>query len=344
MTLYNSTKTIFCIASCIRFYGTGFGSSAYPIFCGGAAELTKRLVAIQAKEVVSRGECDAVQGETPSFMKWTAKLVQVLASAPSASRLMVKLAKELKENNTVLVKRGNMIDFVSCEIFTAKEVETAAARVFMRRRGSTSKQRRTSRRNSLDSVARRSSLKSSTASVSSVATTERSNNSSPNTTVDVTNERNSSSRRASSTSFIHEEEEEECTPRELLTMKIISRSGESFKKITDDVLIGEVINRTDLISNETIYGDDGEEIATRKTSLVKIDLDCCGNPPYQPGDHVHVFPKNVVSNEKLEFFVSNLAGDLGLDSHIYVTFESEEIERSELEVALPLLAKSIDHM
>ena len=41
-------------------YYPGFGSSAYPIFCGGAALLSRMLSASRAKEVVSRGECDAV--------------------------------------------------------------------------------------------------------------------------------------------------------------------------------------------------------------------------------------------------------------------------------------------
>ena len=45
----------------LAVYVPGFGSSAYPIFCGGAAEISRQLAASRAKEVVSRGECDAVK-------------------------------------------------------------------------------------------------------------------------------------------------------------------------------------------------------------------------------------------------------------------------------------------
>ena len=43
-------------------------------------------------------------------------------------------------------------------------------------------------------------------------------------------------------------------------------------------------------------------------------------------------------------FIGHLAGDLCLDSHIYVSFDDEEISSSELAVALPLLSESLDHM
>ena len=78
--------------------------------------------------------------------------------------------------------------------------------------------------------------------------------------------------------------------------------------------------------------------------LIIASFHCITKPPYQPGDHVQVFPRNVVNIEKLELFIGHLAGDLCLDSHIYVSFDDEEISSSELAVALPLLSESLDHM
>jgi len=47
----------------------GFGSSAYPIFCGGAAKISEKLAQVGAIELIPRGECDAVKGESKSFSK-----------------------------------------------------------------------------------------------------------------------------------------------------------------------------------------------------------------------------------------------------------------------------------
>ena len=196
---------------------------------------------------------------------------------------MIKLSEDLRQNNAVKVKMSNLIDYVKVDVFTAKEVETAAAKVFMRR-----KSRKYLR------------MKSFT---------------------------------WSSTSSSIEE-----------AVKIISGSWESSKILSEDALIGKVIDRIDLIASDEC-DDSGEEMVTRKTSLVKIDLESCGNPPYQPGDHVQVFPRNVVSIEKLQFFLGHLAGDdLSLDSHMHVSFDSKDTSRMELAVAFPLLSKNLDRM
>ena len=223
---------------------------------------------------------------------------------------MIKLSKELKQNSNVKVKRSNIIDYIKVDVFTAKEVELAAAAVFMRRKSS-----KVLRRNS-STYQRRSSTSSSK------------------------EETNTLNRRSSVGSSFTEDEEDS---RKQLTMSMISGS-ESTKNVSEDVLIGQVIDRTDLIGSSE-YNDDGEEMVTRKTSLLKISLDSCGNPPYQPGDHVQVFPRNVVSISKLQSFLDNLDGDdLSLDSQMYVSFTSEDISSSELAVAFPLLSENLNHM
>ena len=225
---------------------------------------------------------------------------------------MIKLSEDLKQNSNVKVKRSNIIDYIKVDVFTANEVSNAAAAVFMRRKSS-----KVLRRNS-SAYQRRSSNSSS-----------------------MGEETNTLNRRSSVGSSFTEDEED--SPRKKLTMSMISGS-ESTKIVSEDVLIGQVIDRTDLIGSSE-YNDDGEEMVTRKTSLVKISLDSCGNPPYQPGDHIQVFPRNVVSISKLQSFLDNLDGDdLSLDSQMYVSFTSEDISSSELAVAFPLLSENLNHM
>ena len=48
----------------------GFGSSSYPIFCGAAVHLSKKLAEQGAVEVIDRGQCDAVKGEATTFYDW----------------------------------------------------------------------------------------------------------------------------------------------------------------------------------------------------------------------------------------------------------------------------------
>lgn len=48
----------------------GFGSSAYPIFCGAAIHLSDTLAYHGADEIVTLGKCDAVKGETSTFYNW----------------------------------------------------------------------------------------------------------------------------------------------------------------------------------------------------------------------------------------------------------------------------------
>lgn len=48
----------------------GFGSTAYPIFCGAAKILSDELYRCGASEIIARGECDAVAGEASTFHDW----------------------------------------------------------------------------------------------------------------------------------------------------------------------------------------------------------------------------------------------------------------------------------
>ena len=65
--LFEQNGDVFAQKSCSVL---GFGSSAYPIFCGGAAYLSKLLAQYGAVEVIPRGKCDAVKGEAPTFYDW----------------------------------------------------------------------------------------------------------------------------------------------------------------------------------------------------------------------------------------------------------------------------------
>lgn len=52
----------------------GFGSSAYPIFCGAAAQLLASLATNGAEQIVTPGQCDAVKGEASTFYNWVSCL------------------------------------------------------------------------------------------------------------------------------------------------------------------------------------------------------------------------------------------------------------------------------
>jgi len=273
----------------------GFGSSAYPIFCGAATHLSKKLSENGAKEVVPRGECDSVKGERKEFNDWTAKLVTKMALMPSASPLVLKLLANMKENTaSSLIRTRNMLNSITVELFTTEEVQNAAAQLYMTtRRGSVAGRRRST----LDSAS--------------------------NGGVD--------------------EEDGQSQNKRLL--QIVGNSD--LRDSHNELLEGVVKSRDDIISN-AIDGGGNETTASRKTSLVKIDMQSCGNPPYEPGDHIRVIPRNVISLEELQSFVSHLSssrdtGNLTLDDHIYVSFD-EDIPRSELAVSLPLLHGSLGQL
>jgi sulfite reductase (NADPH) flavoprotein alpha-component len=66
-SLFDANGYIFAKKQCAVL---GFGSSAYPIFCGAAVHLSNKLAYNNAEEIVTRGQCDAVKGEASTFYSW----------------------------------------------------------------------------------------------------------------------------------------------------------------------------------------------------------------------------------------------------------------------------------
>ena len=129
----------------------GFGSSSYPVFCGAAVHLSKRLAEVNSKEIVHRGECDSVKGEARTFFDWITNLVMNLANMPNASGLVKKLSNDMLKNTTSsLVRTRSMVESVKVEVFSKEKVQEAAALSYMRRR-----------RGSMGSIHRRCSSSSS---------------------------------------------------------------------------------------------------------------------------------------------------------------------------------------
>ena len=62
-------------------------------------------------------------------------------------------------------------------------------------------------------------------------------------------------------------------PRRQLIMDIIASTDSNNQGHETELLTGQVLSRDDLVDFE----------GGRNTSLVKIDLSSCGNPPYNPG-------------------------------------------------------------
>ena len=307
--LFDKNGSILCGKHCAVL---GFGSSSYPIFCGAASQLSKMLAKVNATEVVPHGRCDSAKGEFPTFYGWTTNLVMKMASMRGASHLMLKLSSDMKDNVvSSLVHARNLLNCVKVEVFTEKEVETAAAMTYM--------------------------TKQSSRSIISKQSTR---------------------------SIISEHNER--------VMQIISLLSAHFSN--KDILEGQVKSREDVISS--VIREEGSQSATRKTSLVKIELQSCGSecyvpithlflatyvlikyssfhtnpdPPYQPGDHIRVFPRNVIGLEQLQTFVRHVsrddaADDFCLDDHIFVSFEYEDVPRSELVASWPLLSKCLNNL
>lgn len=240
--LFDKNGSILCGKHCAVL---GFGSSSYPIFCGAAYQLSKMLAKVNAKEVVPHGQCDSVKGEGPTFHHWTTNLVMEMASMRGASDLMLKLASDMKDSTaSSLVQARNLLNCVKVEVFSENEVEIAAAMSYMTKRS----RRRSSA--SIDSSRRGSSI-------------------------------NSSGRRTSIDSFggsdlpcdvkisVHTNER---------LMQIMSSSSTHF--YNKDILEGRVKSREDVISS--VVREEGSQAATRKTSLVKIELQSCGSECMSP--------------------------------------------------------------
>ncbi len=286
----------------------GFGSSAYPIFCGAATELSRKIAENGGREIVPSGSCDAVKGEDITFQNWTAMLLKKMASMPNASPLVVELSDRINDLDQIDTRRQIILESVTVRIFTSKEVKEAAANSFMsRQRSAVSKRRSYLSKSSTDSLhlARHSD------------------------------------------GTLHSDVEVDEGINEAINKALLNTS-----RLRKDVFGGLIMTRIDLLGQEegenekgTDEGGENESANVhRKTSLVKIDLDSCGNPPYQPGDHVQVYPHNTISEEKLGTFIRNLAGELNLDDQMYVTFESEEISLAELAVTAPILHHNIDQL
>ena len=344
----------------------GFGSRNYPIFCGAATALSRQLRKIGAKEVIQRGECDAVQGESSTFYDWTLVLVSRMAST-ATNPLIQQLANNMKENTlSSLVRSHSLLGSVKVEVFTTEEVEHAAAALFMsKRRGSGgtmgSSARRLSttgtsgRRLSMDAGSSSRSVDPSLLALDSSGRrrstgdipTKKSSPRSPRASFTSTAALTTSSTTFDVPTSIDVVEKVGLpllTTSSSMDERIMEIIGSSGQPGGEDVLSTHIISRKDLIGSTDEY-----EATTRKTSLIKIDLK---NSPYQPGDHIYVYPRNIIDIDQLETFVSHLSrvkeaggrveddNDLNLTDNIYVSFENDT-PKSELKVMLPLLYQSL---
>ncbi len=100
------------------------------------------------------------------------------------------------------------------------------------------------------------------------------------------------------------------------------------------VFTGSIVDKVNVIEGEDVPIGKG-----RKTSLVKIDLESCGTPQYEPGDHIRVYPRNNISGERLNRFLKHLSEEVNLEDWIYVTCDDSEMSSSSLKTYAPLLAK-----
>lgn len=223
----------------------GFGSSAYPIFCGAAIHLSKKLTENGAKELIPRGECDSVKGEAITFNSWTTKLVNKMASMPFACPLVLALADDVKKTTaSSLVTTYSMMDSVNIEVFSADEVQAAAAMSYM-----------TKRRGTMGMISmRRATIESMDASIHS--------------SLHSSGHRMDSSTHSHSTPMVSDR-----------LMSLVGRRSSHHQGSDEIYLEGKVKSRDDLISSSSTSKEESgaSDNVRRTTSLVKIDLESCGS-------------------------------------------------------------------
>lgn len=101
------------------------------------------------------------------------------------------------------------------------------------------------------------------------------------------------------------------------------------------------LNSVILAREDVIGNDENDDGVSRKTSLIKVDLSSCGSPPYEPGDHVRVFPDNSITETELGRFVGNLSDDIDLKDYVFIGYTGEAAKQ-EIAVTYPLLHSSLD--
>jgi len=262
---------------------------------------------------VARGECDSVKGEAPTVHDWLLELVDNLAAKPSSSELVCQLAQDLSEGGNATVDAFiDIKEHVVIEVFGNEEVQTAVGKFFMRpgSRGSSYSSRRSTLVSRPPSQMKQSSQR--LASTDTVESCGRANN--------------------------HDDEDD--SPEAQRLMSILQSGGGGnvglARPNNHSCLNSVILAREDVIGNDE--NDDG---VSRKTSLIKVDLSSCGSPPYEPGDHVRVFPDNSITETELGRFVGKLSDDIDLKDYVFIGYTGEAAKQ-EIAVTYPLLHSSLD--
>ena len=232
---------------------------------------------------------------------------------PSSSDLVCKLAKDLKEGSASVDAFMDIKEHVHIEVFGNEEVQTAVGKFFMRpglRSSSYS-----SRRASLDSMPsfRREQISQRRVSMETVENCGRANN--------------------------HDEEDD--SPEAQRLMSILQSGGGGNIGLARLNSKHSRLNSVILAREDVIGNDDNDDGVSRRTSLIKIDLSSCGSPPYQPGDHVRVFPNNGVTEAELVKFVASLSDGLDLGEYVHIEYTGEA-DAQEIAVTYPLLYSCLD--
>ena len=219
---------------------------------------------------------------------------------------ILRLAQDLKDGTASVDAFIDIKEHVLVEVFGNEEVQSAVGKCFMRGglRGS---------------GRRRSSLGSNSSS-----------------------QRRSSQRRNST---------ESCGSANNLDEEDVSHGAERLMSILQSGGGGNVglarpnnhscLNSVILAREDVIGNDENDDGVSRKTSLIKIDLSSCGSPPYEPGDHVRVFPNNSITETELGRFIGNLSDDIDLKDYVFIGYTGEAAKQ-EIAVTYPLLHSSLD--
>ena len=193
------------------------------------------------------------------------------------------MAQDLKDGTASVDAFIDIKEHVLVEVFGNEEVQSAVGKCFMRG-GLRGSGRRRSSLGSNSSSQRRSS------------------------------QRRNSTESCRSANNLDDEDVAPGAERLLNILQSVGNVGLALPNSSNHSCLNSVI-----LAREDVIGNDGnDDGVSRKTSLIKVDLSSCGSPPYEPGDHVRVFPNNSVTETELGRFVGNLSDDIDLKDYVYI--------------------------
>ena len=262
----------------------GFGSSAYPVFCGAADRIDQALVSsLGAIKLVETGKCDNINNELRTFNLWAMSLVQSLARETEYRNSAELTAMGFQEMSREVIEVGVSINFVDRE-----KIAKVAAGIIVDGLGFGSPDSRVVFSKPLQTPNKSDPVWSLSGSELSIVED-----------VDL-------STAAEIVDSTPPHKYRPCVIEDGAEKNVVSKAiGKKLSSVKTQGtwMLGRITSIRSLFAGHGPLALD--DTSTRMTSLVSIDTAPSGSPPYSPGDHLMVLPQTVVSHERLVAFLAH---------------------------------------